>query len=162
MRWRDTPPIWRRFQVRYAAVLVVVLVANVSQSVMGIVGIRHYLTRQTTYMAELARFQRGESAAHPGPPPTRPPPRSPWLGSGWYLVVFGSMAIFGSWWVRRLMRRARAADHKLCPACGYELMGHVGRIRCPECGGSCDVAEVQARWKECRAGVPRFLGGGSA
>ncbi|MCH7797618.1 MAG: hypothetical protein IID28_04115 [Planctomycetes bacterium] len=50
-------------------------------------------------------------------------------------------------WERRLMQRLRAADYKLCPQCGFVLMGHKGSFNCPECGEACDLARIQTAWR---------------
>lgn len=71
------------------------------------------------------------------------------------IVIVGSV-LLGVWvsavwlWERRLMRRLRAADYKLCPRCGFVLMGHEGSFNCPECGATCDLAGIQAAWRSFR------------
>ena len=75
-----------------------------------------------------------------------------WGLPGAPIVIVGSvlLGLFAStvWlWERRLMRRLRAADYKLCPQCGFVLMGHKGSFNCPECGEACDLDKIQAAWR---------------
>ena len=61
------------------------------------------------------------------------------------------------WWEKRLVKKLRAADYKLCPHCGYVLKAHEGGgFKCSECGEACDIDEIQATWRSFR---PRISGG---
>ena len=53
-------------------------------------------------------------------------------------------------WEKRLVKRLRAADYKLCPHCGYVLSGHEGAFDCPECGIACDLDKIHAVWRSFR------------
>ena len=76
-------------------------------------------------------------------------------------VVVAVAVLLGLWlyaighWEKRLVRRLRGADYRLCPHCGFALAGHEGRCNCPECGTSCDLDKVQAAWRSFR---PRISG----
>ena len=64
-------------------------------------------------------------------------------------------------WEKRLVRRLRAADYKLCPHCGYSLKGHESKFesqfKCPECATACDIDKIQDAWRSFR---PVVTGGG--
>ena len=52
-------------------------------------------------------------------------------------------------WDKRLRRRLKAVEYRLCPECGYQLTGLSGQTACPECGVPCDIEQV---WR--RAALP--------
>lgn len=58
-------------------------------------------------------------------------------------------------WERRLVGRLRATGYRLCPACGYSLVGREGPVTCPECGRPCVMDDVQRMWRDFR---PRISG----
>ena len=53
-------------------------------------------------------------------------------------------------WEKRLTRRLKAVDYKLCPECGYQLTGLSGETACPECGVPCDIEQVVNAWRAFR------------
>ena len=53
-------------------------------------------------------------------------------------------------WDKRLTRRLKAVDYKLCPECGYQLTGLSGETACPECGVPCDIEQVVKAWRAFR------------
>ena len=53
-------------------------------------------------------------------------------------------------WDRRLTRRLKAAEYKLCPECGSHLTGLSGETACPECGVPCDIEQVVNAWRAFR------------
>ena len=54
------------------------------------------------------------------------------------------------WWEKRLVKKLRAADYKLCPHCRYDVTGHESLFNCPECGKACDIGKIQAAWRSFR------------
>ena len=84
-------------------------------------------------------------------------------GSVWGYVLIFPVVLFPTavWaaivvtWERRLMRQLRCADYRLCPRCGYSLVGLRGTIACPECGRPCKMTDVQRAWRLFR---PRLSG----
>ncbi|MCZ6651848.1 MAG: hypothetical protein O7D91_02340 [Planctomycetota bacterium] len=78
------------------------------------------------------------------------------------VMILGMVVFLSLWlaaivlWEKRLMRRLRAADYKLCPHCGYLLTAREGKFNCPECGTACDINKIQAAWRSFR---PRVTGG---
>ncbi len=54
------------------------------------------------------------------------------------------------WWEKRLVKKLRAADYKLCPHCRYDLRGHESLFKCPECETACDIDKIQDAWRSFR------------
>jgi hypothetical protein len=50
----------------------------------------------------------------------------------------------------RLKRRVIAADKRICPTCGYSLLGHNAEGTCPECGQAFTPASLEAAWRDIR------------
>jgi hypothetical protein len=55
------------------------------------------------------------------------------VGVPHWVAVAGFGALPACWWVRR-RRLAGRRRRGLCDRCGYDLRGHTGGDRCPECG----------------------------
>ena len=85
------------------------------------------------------------------------------LGFAWGTAVSlaAIMLPFAVWftvvvtWERRLVRRLRTAQYRLCPRCGYSLVARTGSIACPECGRTCEMNDVELLWRAFR---PRISG----
>jgi predicted RNA-binding Zn-ribbon protein involved in translation (DUF1610 family) len=82
-------------------------------------------------------------------------------------VTSGSIAIgvvgFAVLWLsmfgvreKRLMQRLRAADYKVCLHCAFDLTGHTGQSKCPECGKAFDIIESQTSWRSWQPRVYRI------
>jgi uncharacterized protein with PIN domain len=50
-------------------------------------------------------------------------------------------------WVRRLLSRARAAEYRICPKCGYDLRSCAEVGSCPECGTVYDPQWLERTWE---------------
>ena len=50
-------------------------------------------------------------------------------------------------WDKRLTRRLKAVEYRLCPECGYQLTGLSGETACPECSAPCNIEHVVKAWK---------------
>ena len=79
----------------------------------------------------------------------------PQLSSSSFLMysVFAYAPISGllvALWNKRLTRRLKAVDYKLCPECGYQLTGLSGETACPECGVPCNIEQVVKAWRAFR------------
>jgi hypothetical protein len=57
-----------------------------------------------------------------------------------------------------LRKAIREHDYRLCPSCRYSLVGLPSSGKCPECGVSYDIAQVQSEWR--RWLEPTTSGGG--
>lgn len=72
-------------------------------------------------------------------------------GGVWFVAAIGvfmagpTSALLANQAIRRSMRRAKAADYRLCPGCAYDLrdLGESGA--CPECGLPFQRSAVRAR-----------------
>lgn len=75
-----------------------------------------------------------------------------WLQGHVELLVGAAGAIFLAFSAyvliteRALAARAREADFRLCPHCGYSLAGHEVPGRCPECGKAYDT-DLAGMWR---------------
>ncbi len=79
------------------------------------------------------------------------------IGDATFAAVMIGMGVFFSLWLfaivlweKRLVKKLRAADYKLCPHCRYDLTGHESLFKCPECGKACDIGKIQAAWRSFR------------
>lgn len=93
------------------------------------------------------------------------------VGTGWFTMYVVSTAIAGgmtiavpaAWtifmltWESRLMRQLRESGYRLCPHCGFPLATPDETTRCPECGTSCNMREVEAAWRRFQPRISRLL-----
>lgn len=72
---------------------------------------------------------------------------------GWAFaaVPAASLGVFGVA-VLRFLRRLRACGGRLCPACGYALVGLDEDGVCPECGTKYTARQLRYTWQD-------YLGG---
>lgn len=72
----------------------------------------------------------------------------PWAHSGWISfsvpVGMAATAVLIRLAEARIVRRAAAADYRLCPTCLYPLAGESGI--CPECGEEFTAARARECW----------------
>jgi hypothetical protein len=65
-------------------------------------------------------------------------------------AVFAFGLFVPLWWLmlaeRRIRRRLRENDYRLCPKCGHSLLGLEESGQCPECGRAFVVAAVRETW----------------
>ena len=52
-----------------------------------------------------------------------------------------------SLWDKRLTRRLKAVEYRLCPECGSHLTNLSGETACPECSAPCNIEHVVKAWK---------------
>ena len=52
-----------------------------------------------------------------------------------------------SLWDKRLTRRLKAVEYRLCPECGSHLTDLSGETACPECSAPCNIEQVVKAWK---------------
>lgn len=66
-----------------------------------------------------------------------------------WVIPFGGCLVLAGLVVHgiHLSRRARRADHGLCPRCGYDLRTLRPIGQCPECGREYDIDLVRKSWK---------------
>ena len=55
-----------------------------------------------------------------------------------------------SLWDKRLTRRLKAVEYRLCPECGSHLTDLSGETACPECGVPCNIEQVVNAWRAFR------------
>ena len=80
----------------------------------------------------------------------------------WYLLLPLPYVVWFVAWrgVRRTMRRARTADHLLCPDCTYDLRTLDATGTCPECGRAYEHEAVRAQWVDAARRLKRRRAGG--
>jgi hypothetical protein len=53
---------------------------------------------------------------------------------------------------KRLLRRAREAEYRICPKCGYDLRSSAEVGSCPECGAAYDPDRLAKKWEVSERG----------
>lgn len=59
----------------------------------------------------------------------------------------GILFLLVALWDKRLTRRLKAVEYRLCPQCGSHLTDLSGETACPECSAPCNIEQVVKAWK---------------
>ena len=72
------------------------------------------------------------------------------LSMGFYLMAVGVLAAPSVLRIRKLCRRLKEADFRICTGCGFDLRTLPDEYHCPECGLAYEYEIIRKQWKEWR------------